>query len=440
MAVDLGRAQGASIFHTMAASGTNVAISSLQPQGLTPFIGDAVQFPNSDVRQITEVGGSTITLGEVLFSYKGDPGIGNAVLSNIDGNSTENGFTQSAVKGVAQSKNYYNEGSYDTSVSNGDSTGTVTRKTETEYFNGGEDERWYYDSKFGGRFYITLKVVSISTIGSTSEHFKTNRNGLFVFNTASVNMGFYAQDKVLYIRYDEAGGDVAKFKTWLSQHPLVVQYETQNSYIEEVIDNQPIRLLPLAGELWLDDEWQKGLNLFDGNTISNINVAFINGGATQIQADTNNTPYYKAQGFESASGSYVKNLFPSGSVKIGVVGGTFTKTNDFNFIRFGIGGTVRDTTIGIDVSNLINGKTYSLYWNFTNVTQGSVSWTDIMLNEGNHPYPFEPYYGGLLRERDMPLYTTTDSTSPAGKLGGDWESKGNYTTSDGTVIYVWRKL
>lgn len=125
---DLGRVQGASTFHTMATSSTSVAISNLQPQ-LTPFVGDAVQFPNGDVRQITAVNSSTITLGDVLFSIKGDPGIGNATLSNIDGDSTVDGFTQAAVKGVAQAKNYYNEGVYDSSVSNGDGTVTVQRKT-----------------------------------------------------------------------------------------------------------------------------------------------------------------------------------------------------------------------------------------------------------------------------------------------------------------------
>lgn len=121
--------QGASVFHTMAASGTSIAVSGLQPQ-LPPFVGDAVLFPNGDVRQITAVSGSIVTLGDVLFSLKGDGGIGNATLSNIDGDSTENGFTQAAVKGIAQAKNYYNLGEYDTYISNGEGTGTVARKTQ----------------------------------------------------------------------------------------------------------------------------------------------------------------------------------------------------------------------------------------------------------------------------------------------------------------------
>ena len=44
------------------------------------------------------------------------------------------------------------------------------------------------------------------------------------------------------------------------------------------------------------------------------------------------------------------------------------------------------------LNNLIDDTTYSLSFNILNVTQGSVSWNDIQLEEGTEATEWEPYY------------------------------------------------
>ena len=328
MSLDLGRVQGASIFHTSAASSASISVSSLQPQ-LTPFVGDAVQFPNGDVRQINAVSGSTVTLGEVLFSYKGDPGIGNATLSNIDGDSTENGFPQAAVKGVAQSKNFYNEGFYDSSVFNGDDKATVTRKT------------------------------------------LINEDG--------------------------------------TQSLLPTQYQ----YTEQIPKNQPIRLLPFEGELKLYKEWRKGLNLVS-EVLANRAVDVNTGNyftannwfaSRKIKVEVGKTYYantLSSLSFYDANGNYLRQPFYSGQ-NVSVY--HFTCPNDVGFVVI--------TKIG-DAS--------------------------LMLTKGSHPYPYEPYYGGIVRQKDLSgIQLFPANVNPAQTIGGDWEDLGTVPVG-GTTLHAYRRL
>lgn len=426
MSMDLGRVQGASIFHTMAASGTSVAISSLQPQGFTPFEGDAVQFSNGDVRQITAVSGSTVTLGDVLFSYKGDPGIGNATLSNVDGDSTEKGATQAAIKGILQAKNYYNLAAFDTYVSNSDGTGAVQRKVRTVKLS---NLTYRIGNSYGCSFFIT-SLPSAKASGLLK--FSGTYIGLSSFNSLlTTNYGavIVSEDDVR-IRNDNYA-DIASFVASLDS--IYVQYELDPKFQfeDKVIDNQSIRFLPLDGELWLDNEWRKGLNLYNGNQSIEFSISDARFVDIPLVTITESGQHFLKYDIDTISGQ-------PNTVNGGVGYSRADNPNELG-VELGNFNILQGGTFFIP-EEAIGRKLIARFVILGTASSGTYRTSNIMLNRGSHPYPFELYYGGIVRENQLPLYTTVDTTSPAEKFGGDWESKGSYTTSDGTTIYVWRKL
>lgn len=399
MGINAGRVQGAGLFHTMESSGTSVNLSSIQPNTIKPRKGDAVQFSNGDVRQVLQdISGSTVALGPVLFSYKGDPGIGGATLSNIDGDSTENGFTQAAVKGIAQAKNYYNLGEFDTYVSNSDGTGTVTRKTGyinlgqlTWILTEGHDAVYYADVETGlpenGGIRNDMKSNKYAYVPSSSVFNIVNS---YTYNNSSVS----SNPMRMFIN---TGSNISP--NGIVQYELASKYQ----YAEQVIENQPVHIANQEECLYWNDEWEKGLNY------SKVKEIATGGMATLVE--------------NLLAGTYTFSLNDSSPV-----------VNGRYILYLGENETSPIATPDPYTFTIKQPTTIKL---FVNLVGGT---TSIMLNEGTHPYPYEPYTGAIIHENRVPLYMTIDSTSPAQTLGGNWESKGSFATSDGATIYVWRKL
>lgn len=129
--------------------------------------------------------------------------------------------------------------------------------------------------------------------------------------------------------------------------------------------------------------------LDDSKVLSASNAAISNGTVTQIIADTSPTPIFKSNLFNG--GNYIGTVNSSNSVTtIGRVGVSFTKTAEDTRIAFGLNGTEIDTLVYADVSNLPDGL-YFISVDFTNVTQGSFSWKDMMINKGSTAKPYTPY-------------------------------------------------
>lgn len=112
------------------------------------------------------------------------------------------------------------------------------------------------------------------------------------------------------------------------------------------------------------------------------NTTVTNGVVTQISADTNQNIYFKCM-------TYSDETFVAEDVKY--VGGlgrfeiAFEKTTEVNRIVFGLNGSSTDTTASASVNHLPNG-TYLLSVDFTNLTQGSISWKDMMISKDSIPY------------------------------------------------------
>ena len=116
------------------------------------------------------------------------------------------------------------------------------------------------------------------------------------------------------------------------------------------------------------------------NIIENSNLSYTNGVFKQKSADTRDELQWKIQGFKG--NEYVKNLTATKVQKSGTVYLTFTKDSSFDNLRFGINGEKIDTLVRFDAYSLTDGKTYTISAKILNSTQGSVSWSNLQLEEG----------------------------------------------------------
>lgn len=136
----------------------------------------------------------------------------------------------------------------------------------------------------------------------------------------------------------------------------------------------------------------KTTNLFSGENVTTGNCTYENGVAKQIAADNSSTLVWKAQLYKDTTFvSQVEVQFLNTGRTPAL---TFEKTSDVNRLAFGLNGSSVDTLLSIYISEFPNGE-YTITWNVLNTTQGSISWNDIMLNEGTEAKPYMPYFPGL---------------------------------------------
>lgn len=115
--------------------------------------------------------------------------------------------------------------------------------------------------------------------------------------------------------------------------------------------------------------------------------------ATQQTADT------KALVFtiQGRSTTDIVGLTTVNEVSLGKLTTTFTtpSSTGYYYIRFGLDGSQRNTMCNCAI-DLKPSTTYTFTCNFTNITQGSISWKDMMLVEGSTVGDYEPYSYNLL--------------------------------------------
>ena len=134
--------------------------------------------------------------------------------------------------------------------------------------------------------------------------------------------------------------------------------------------------------------------------------------ATQTSADTNTNIQYKCQ--YRKDGAYLRDVFV-GSVITStgkITARTFTTPADldYNTIMFGLNGKIIDTLVSFPIK-LKPSTTYTFTCNFTNITQGSVSWKDMMLVEGSTVGEYEPYSYNLLDKWQYPATQTINGVT-----------------------------
>lgn len=133
--------------------------------------------------------------------------------------------------------------------------------------------------------------------------------------------------------------------------------------------------------------------------------------ATQRTADTNTNIHYKCQYRKNTT--YLRDVFSSDIISYtGKITRTFTTPADldYNTIVFGLNGKIIDTLVSFPIK-LKPSTTYTFTCNFTNITQGSVSWKDMMLVEGSTAGDYEPYSYNLLNKWQYPATQTVNGVT-----------------------------
>lgn len=130
--------------------------------------------------------------------------------------------------------------------------------------------------------------------------------------------------------------------------------------------------------------------------------------ATQRTADSASVNNFKIQGWDGTKYTGLAGA----NIAIGKLTTTFTtpSTTGFKLIRFGLNGDSIDTLCRCNM-DLKPSTTYTFTCNFTNITQGSISWKDMMLVEGSTAGDYEPYSYNLLDKWQYPATQTVNGVT-----------------------------
>ena len=134
-----------------------------------------------------------------------------------------------------------------------------------------------------------------------------------------------------------------------------------------------------------------GKNLLDTDEIKTFkNVTISDGTVNQTSADTRTELRWKVvqYGLNDTILSINSSTVLQNKSRFGV---TFTAVENTTKIAFGLNGEKTDTTVAVPVK-LKTGQKYVISCNLLNSTQGSIKWSEMMLEEGSTLTPYEPYH------------------------------------------------
>jgi len=263
----------------------------------------------------------------------------------------------------------YHLGAFDTVNGN-----TITRQTG------------YATSKdFGYNSSLNAYVYISKGYSSNSENVKANISLPYSYNwSGDSSHWYYESNNYVFIVIASDLQDV------------YIQYKLATSYTEKVIEGQPLNTLDQAGSNWLKDEWNKGLNLFSAGSQTVV--------ANNETYKRNQVEIYLKQGTYTLSSTY---------------SGTYHEVNvrelDNTVIAqdFGSGNPITFT--------ITSDETYSI-WFFASgetATTSTTTYSNIMLNEGDHAYPYQEYNGDIIHEASK-LFVKGQESKTSSVPSGDY--------------------
>ena len=191
---------------------------------------------------------------------------------------------------------------------------------------------------------------------------------------------------------------IAQAKAWLQSNNVVLEYQLSSTYTEKVLKNRPLSTLDQNGENWLRGEYEKQLNLLDvHNAFSFVNASASSDNTIVFSTPNNSSGDIKVQLYNN--GTFVRSL-ANRIVTSGFLSRSFTKLDTFNEIWMSFSGNSQDGFARYKISGLETGATYSISMNITYSSTGS-SLAQVMLNEGDHALPYQPYNGKVMHEADI---------------------------------------
>lgn len=159
--------------------------------------------------------------------------------------------------------------------------------------------------------------------------------------------------------------------------------------------------------------------------------------ATQRTADSASVNTFKIQGWDGTKYTGLAGA----NIAIGKLTTTFTtpSTTGFKLIRFGLNGASIDTLCRCEM-DLKPSTTYTFTCNFTNITQGSISWKDMMLVEGSTAGEYEPYSYNLLNKWHYPATNTVNEVTFTNNGDGSITADGIPPSSTFYIVATYNKI
>ena len=248
-------------------------------------------------------------------------------------------------------KSLYNLGAYDTISGN-----VITRQTGYYVFSGTESWTLYKND-----FWYTEKISGLIS------------NTLLLCSNG-INVVCYNNNQIRVYLDKNPSITTSTDMNSVFASGVMLQYKLSTTYTEEIIEGQPLITLDQQGSQWLRDEWEKGLNLFDGL----IELGLLN---TSTGQEEQSSGRWRSKNYLSVkpNTTYVVSNFDGGP-----------------FIEYGINKTfVKSKVLNNNETFTTSSTTY--YLRFYSASSN----TNIMLNEGDHPYPYQAYNGKIVHDKDI---------------------------------------
>ena len=357
------------------------------------------------------------------------------VTSTINGKNIsdifeENGTT--AKEATNSPKSLYNLGAFDTYVDNGNDTVTVTRKTECMRLDGSEAwVRWgsdgsYFYTKTPQAAYLdnNLGVCVGSNPSLNYENSWNGSNTLFVYSYGNSGWG-----SIFAIGIDGVTSPET-CKEYFRQNPTYVQYQLADSesYTEDVISKRSINTLDANMSNIVRDEVEKTLNLANpwstGRFVGVYYTISENGAFLGITNEDNRQWNYSNADIYMVlqPGTYTASVTFSGTLVTNRKCAIFTEDGTE---LCGLSPTTRyeqsftlsqETSIGIMVKSFDGGI------------------AEFMLNEGSHAYPYQPYNGAIVHEKQLNDALENYLPLTGGTVNGELGAQGLFTAKNKILV------
>ena len=336
----------------------------------------------------------------------------------------------------------YNLGAFDTVVDNGDGTATITRKTGYICFDGVTEKVKTCAENGDCLTEQELPYILCPNSHAAAENIVSNylptvsNNDVAEYGKVGIAVQHHDGHHAAWcgqIRFrlpDDKIKTVEAANEYLSKNPLYIQYKLVDnySYIEKVSKYNTVDTLDQQGQQWVRSEWGKGLNLWTGdNIITAIGVA-----GSDYSGDTIRTFWITnlvaGKTYTLHVGSSIGTN--SANAEAGFVG--YVEVYDSNEHIATMFNSPRSFTT---ISDTIMVRFYPhVVGHGLGLVENTQTYTNIMLNEGNRAYPYQPYCGGIARENgtypDMTVGTANGLSEPAASGTYPNMTVGNATNAD----------